>query len=100
MKPHHQDDRLDPETNEEMRPLTRRTLLRRSAIGFTAAALAPLLAACGADGDEAEDAADDAIEEVDDPPDAPNLDPEEPGFDAPDDDADGGTPPSGEDTGG
>lgn len=71
--PHH-----DP--SDEPRLSVDRVLTRRRMLAITGAALAPLLIACG---DEAEP---EEIPDQVDPPEAPDLDPEEPGMDAPNED--------------
>lgn len=74
MSLHHHDSvgepRLDPD----------RMLTRRRMLAITGAALAPLLIACGD-----EDEPDEVPEQID-PPSAPDMDPEEPGMDAPNED--------------
>lgn len=54
MIPHKQHQHPDIETDEDMQLRSRRTVLRRSALGIAGVGLASLLAACG--GDEEEDA--------------------------------------------
>lgn len=90
---HHQTERLNPGREEEESPISRRTILRRSAAGITGLVLAPLLVACG---DEEEDP-EEAVDEINDPPDDPDVDPDDPGFDAPNDDIEDDTPDADED---
>lgn len=74
----------DPSSSDELRPRSRRTVLRRSLLGITAVGLASVLAACGDDDeggedevetiesegedvvDEVEDEADEVVDEVED----------------------------------
>lgn len=84
MIPSVQHQHPDPETDEDTRLMSRRTILRRSLLGITGAGLASLLVACG--GDE-EDAEDDEAGDVQ-PPDAPDVDPDEPALPGTDDEED------------
>lgn len=82
MVPNSQHQQLDPEANEDMSPMSRRTVLRRSMLGITGLGLASLLAACGEDDEDLEDAGE--IQ----PPEAPDIDPDEPALPGPDDEED------------
>lgn len=84
MVPSLQHQHPDPETDEDTRLMSRRTILRRSLLGITGAGLASLLVACG--GDE-EDVEDDEAGDVQ-PPDAPDVDPDEPALPGTDDEED------------
>lgn len=84
MYPHDPDDLPHLETDGTTNAMTRRTLLRRSIFGTSGLILAPLLVACG--GEEDDEDAEDAVDEVNNPPDAPEVDPDDPGMDAPNDD--------------
>lgn len=52
MSPHRQHQRPDLETDEDTRLISRRGLLRRSALGITGVGLASLLVACGDDDED------------------------------------------------
>ena len=60
-----QQQHLALETDEDMRLLSRRSVLRRSVLGITGVGLVSLLAACGGGGDE-EDEEEEEEEEEDD----------------------------------
>jgi hypothetical protein len=68
MYPDHQHPAPALDGTEAVPLLPRRTLLRRSLLGLTAAGLAPLLAACGGDDDEPDD------EDTSDSPSGTDLD--------------------------
>ena len=84
MTPHHQHEQVDLETGDDLRLISRRTLLRRSVLGIGGGAAVSLLVACGGDEEDLED-----VEGVDvQPPDAPDIDPDEPALPGTDDDED------------
>lgn len=75
---HDHDAKPAGKISEEPRLPLDRVLTRRRMLLMSGAALTPLLAACG-DEDDVED-----LEEQVEPPAPPEIDPDEPGMDAPD----------------
>lgn len=76
----------DPDAaDDEAQRLSRRRLVQRAMYGVTGLGLGALLVACGDEEDE--DDLPEGAGEVEEP-DSPELDPEEPGMEAPEEDVD------------